>query len=175
VCDVFLLVLSLEYSIHTHTYPFNGPLSGWAGTSKVQSVCILLKQETVGGSGISWAICKPAPRSRQITTPAPHCSVFYRPDALPATQPTASKHWRHMKYSMNSRNFLNILLSRNYSWTSLYRTRLFLTSAYINVGLWFWPRAIIKGSECIGFIYYEVEGVGPSGRGVGQRKLGVRL
>ena len=24
-----------------------------------------------------------------------HHSVFYRPDALPATQPTASKHWRH--------------------------------------------------------------------------------
>ena len=32
----------------------------------------------------------------QITTPAPHHSVFYRPDALPATQPTASKHWRHI-------------------------------------------------------------------------------
>jgi len=28
----------------------------------------------------------------QITTPAPHHSVFYWPDALPATQPTASKH-----------------------------------------------------------------------------------
>ena len=27
-------------------------------------------------------------------TPAPHCSVFYTPDALPAAQPTASKHWR---------------------------------------------------------------------------------
>jgi len=26
--------------------------------------------------------------------PVPHHSVFYRPDALPATQPTASKHWR---------------------------------------------------------------------------------
>jgi len=26
---------------------------------------ILLKQETVSGSGISWAICKSAPRSRQ--------------------------------------------------------------------------------------------------------------
>jgi len=25
-------------------------------------------------------------------TPAPHHPVFYRPDALPATQPTASKH-----------------------------------------------------------------------------------
>jgi len=33
-----------------------------------------------------------APRSRQITTPAPHRSVFYRPDALPAAQPTALKH-----------------------------------------------------------------------------------
>jgi len=53
---------------------------------------IILKQETVSGSGISWAICKSAPRSRQITTPAPHRSVFYRPDALPATQPTVSKH-----------------------------------------------------------------------------------
>jgi len=48
----------------------------------------------VSGSGISWAICKSAPRSRQITTPAPHHSFFYRPDALPAAQPTASKHWR---------------------------------------------------------------------------------
>jgi len=37
-------------------------------------------------------ICKSAPRSRQITTPAPHHSVFYRPDALPAAQPTVSEH-----------------------------------------------------------------------------------
>ena len=47
-------------------------------------------------SGISWAVCKSAPRSRQITIPAPHHSVFYRPDALTAAQPTASKHWRHL-------------------------------------------------------------------------------
>jgi len=32
-----------------------------------------------------------APR---ITTPASHHSVFYRPDALHAAQPTASKHWK---------------------------------------------------------------------------------
>ena len=31
--------------------------------------------------------------SRQATTPAPHHSVFYRPDAFSAAQPTASKHW----------------------------------------------------------------------------------
>jgi len=30
--------------------------------------------------------------SLQTTTPAPHHSVFYRPDALPAAQPTVSKH-----------------------------------------------------------------------------------
>ena len=31
---------------------------------------------------------------QKITMPVPHHSVFYRPDALPATQPTSSKHWR---------------------------------------------------------------------------------
>ena len=30
----------------------------------------------MSGSGINWAICKSAPRSRQITAPAPHHSVF---------------------------------------------------------------------------------------------------
>jgi len=54
----------------------------------------LLEQEIVNCSGISWAICKSTPRPRQITMPASHHSVFYRPDALPAAQPTASKHWR---------------------------------------------------------------------------------
>jgi len=54
----------------------------------------LLEQEIMSGSGISCTICKSAPHSRQITMPAPHHWVFYRPNALPATQPTASKHWR---------------------------------------------------------------------------------
>jgi len=43
-------------------------------------------------NGISRATCKSASRSKQITMPAPHRSVFYRPDALSAAQPTASKH-----------------------------------------------------------------------------------
>jgi len=83
-------------------HPFNGPFPGqprWAGTRKVKPIWILLKQEIVSGSGISWAICKSAPHSREITTPAPHHSVFYRPDALPAAQPTASKHWRHSNHT----------------------------------------------------------------------------
>jgi len=52
----------------------------------------------VSGSGISWAKCKPAPwhrAGRHITMPASLHWVFYRPNVLPATQPTVSKHWRH--------------------------------------------------------------------------------
>ena len=85
-------------STHTHTHTHTRltalcpGLPRWAGTRKVKSIWILLEQETVSGSGISWAICKSAPCSRQTTMPAPHQSVFYRPDALPAAQPTASKH-----------------------------------------------------------------------------------
>ena len=82
---------------HTHTHPFNGPFSGTTRVGRYQkgkTNLDLLKQEIVSGSGSSWAICKSAPRSRQITTPAPHHSVFYRPEALPAAQRTASKHWR---------------------------------------------------------------------------------
>jgi len=51
-------------------------LPGWAGTRKVNPIWNLLKQETVSGSGISWAVCKSAPRSKQLTTPAPHHSVL---------------------------------------------------------------------------------------------------
>ena len=71
---------------HTHTHSALCPaLPRWAGTRKVKPIWILLKQETVSGSGISWAICKTAPCTRQISMPAPHHSDFYRPDALPAT------------------------------------------------------------------------------------------
>jgi len=76
---------------HTHTHTrlmalFPG-LPRWAGTRKVKPIWILLKQETV--SGISWATCKSAPRSRQITTPAPHHSVFLQV-GCPSCHPTNS-------------------------------------------------------------------------------------
>jgi len=64
---------------HTHTQPLNGPFSGTTQVSRYQKgkpIWILLKQETVSDSGISWAICKSAPSSRQTTAPAPHHSVF---------------------------------------------------------------------------------------------------
>ena len=69
-------------------------LPGWAGTRKVKPIWILLKQEIVSGSGISWAICKSAPRSRQTTMPAPHHSVFLQarcPSCHPTNSVTALK------------------------------------------------------------------------------------
>ena len=89
---------------HTHTHTrltaLCPGLPGWAVTRKVKPIWILLKQDTVSGSGIHWAICKSAPRSRQITMPAPHRSVFYRPDALPAAQLTVSKHMNVIELNM---------------------------------------------------------------------------
>jgi len=75
---------------HTHTRLmalFPG-LPRWAGTRKVKPIWILLKQDTVSGSGISWAICMSASCSRQITMPAPHHSSFFtgRMPFLPPNQ-----------------------------------------------------------------------------------------
>jgi len=77
---------------HTHTHTLLTALCPglhrWAGTRKVKPISILLEQETVSGSGISWAICKSAPRSRQKTTPVPHHSSFFtgRMPFLPPNQ-----------------------------------------------------------------------------------------
>ena len=95
------LIKCLLHHLHSHTHkkpawtyihPFNGPLSGTTRVSRYQkgkTIWILLKQEAVSGSGISWAICKSAPRSRQITTPAPHQSVFLHA-GCPSCHPTNS-------------------------------------------------------------------------------------
>jgi len=77
---------------NTHTHPFNGPFSGTTRVSRYQKgkpIWILLEQETVSGSGISWAVYKSTPRSRQITTPAPHHSVFLQA-GCPSCHPTNS-------------------------------------------------------------------------------------
>jgi len=83
----------VHVSWYTHTHTFNGPFSRTTRMSQYQKGKTNLGfTEAVSGSGISWAICKSASRSRQITVPEPTLKFFYRPDALPAAQPTASKH-----------------------------------------------------------------------------------
>ena len=54
---------------HMHTHPFNGLFFQDLNEARDDGV--------LGCSGISWTICKQsAPRSRQITTPTPHHSIF---------------------------------------------------------------------------------------------------
>jgi len=67
-------------------HPFNGLFSKTTWVSQHQKgkpFWILLEQERIGGSDISWTICKSfAPRCRQISMPVLHHSSFYRPDTL---------------------------------------------------------------------------------------------
>ena len=87
-------IQSIDF-IYTHTHPFNGPLSGTTQVSLYQKGKTNLDFTGARDSEWQWhqlGMCKSALCSREITMPAPHHSVFYRPDALPAAQPTASKH-----------------------------------------------------------------------------------
>ena len=54
---------------HEHTHPFNGPLSGTTQVSRYQKGKTNMDFTQARDSGIRWAICKCAPRSRQTTTP----------------------------------------------------------------------------------------------------------
>jgi len=70
----------------THLMALCLGLRRWDGTRKVKLNLILLKQEAMSGSCISWAISKSAPDRRQMTTPAPHHSVV-----LETTRKSAGK------------------------------------------------------------------------------------
>jgi len=74
ICFAAVQLDKMTYYIQTYTpvlhTRFNGPFSGttrvsqYQSTRKVKPIWISLKQETVSGIGIIWAICKSAPRSR---------------------------------------------------------------------------------------------------------------
>ena len=102
--QAWVLDLSLKSKlvwVHTLTHPFNGPFSGTTQVRLYQKGKTNLDFTEARDSEWQWhqlgrmQVC-----SRQITTPAPHHPLsFYRLDALPAAQPTASKHWRHWSWS----------------------------------------------------------------------------
>ena len=80
---------------HTHTHPFNGPLSGTTRVGWYQKGNTNLDFTEARDNEWQWhqlghmQVCTSLQTDNQASTP-PLC--FYRPDALPATQPTASKH-----------------------------------------------------------------------------------
>jgi len=64
-------------------------LVGRADTGKEKPIWILLKQETVSGSGIRWAIRKSAPRSRQI--PQQHSTAQFFTGRMPLMPPNQQR------------------------------------------------------------------------------------
>ena len=88
-----------------NTHPFNGPFSGTTQVSRYQKGKTNLdftEARDMSGSGISWDICKSAPHSRQITTPAPHRSVFLqagRPSCRPTNSVKALKAFYLIAYT----------------------------------------------------------------------------
>ena len=76
-------------AISTHTHPFDGPFSGTTWVSRYQKGKTNLDFSEAGDSEWQW-------HQTDNHTSTPPLS-FYRPDALPAVQPTASKHSRHFQ------------------------------------------------------------------------------
>jgi len=130
---------------YIHTHPFNGPFSGTTRVSRYQKGTTNLdftEARDSECSGISWAICKSAPCSRQTTTPAPHhCFFTVRMPLMPpnqqrqSTEGWASKHWRMASYihtyiqiyiapkivRMNLRHFKRCNLALVFSISQYYR------------------------------------------------------
>jgi len=101
--------ISSQTHTNTHTQPFNGPFSGTTRVSRYQkgkTNLDLLKQKTVSGSDISWAICKSAPRSR-LKARAMTCwcgylsGVRYRLFAYGPADATAISKPRHLLPHLN--------------------------------------------------------------------------
>ena len=94
--SIHLSLLCLNHTHrHTHTHTHTRlmalcpGLPGWASTKKEKPIWILLKQETVSGSVISWAICKSAPRSRQI--PHQHSTAQFFTGRMPFLPPNQQR------------------------------------------------------------------------------------
>jgi len=77
---------------NTHLMAICPGLPGWASTRKVKPICVTARDSEWHQLG-HVQICT-STQTGTVTMPAPHHSVFYRPGALSAAQPTASKHWK---------------------------------------------------------------------------------
>ena len=88
-------MLRKQYSVNTLTHSFNDPLSGTTGVSRYQKGKTYLDFTEARDSEWQWhrlgrmQVCISLQTDNHASTQP---LSFYRPDALPAAQPTASKH-----------------------------------------------------------------------------------
>jgi len=84
--------------IHTYTHTFNGPFSGTTRVGRYQKGKTNLDFTGARDSEWQWhqlghvQVCTSLQTDNHASTPP---VSFYRPGALHAAQPTASKQWRH--------------------------------------------------------------------------------
>ena len=120
---------------HTHTHPFNGPLSGTTQVSRYQKGKTNMDFIRSRDSEWQWhqlghmEICTSLQTDNHASTPPLR---LYRPDALSAAQPTASKHWRFYESlaQVDSKSAGKCLHQDAHVWT--YR----LSWNYRLVGVW---------------------------------------
>jgi len=91
-------VKALRHKSLTHSHLFNGRLSRTAQVSQYQGVKTSLDWTEARDNERQWhqlghmQVCTLLQTDNHTSTPP---LSFYQPNALPAAQPTASKHWRH--------------------------------------------------------------------------------
>ena len=94
---MFFTIMGVRTYVHTHTHTFNGPFSGTTQVSRYQKGKTGLDFTEAREREWQWhqlghmQVCTSLQTDNHASTPP---LSFYRPDALPVAQPTASKHWR---------------------------------------------------------------------------------
>jgi len=97
---------------HTHTQPFYGPFSGttlvsWCQKRTRELLDFMVQGKINRGRHIDQPVWRHSIRAKQC--PPPPSPIFYMPDALPAAQPTVSKHWRQYRQKYHHKILLMLL------------------------------------------------------------------
>jgi len=100
----FMMICCWHF-IYIHTHPFNGPFFGTTQVSWYQKGKTNVDFTEARDSEWQWhqlghmQVCTSLQTNNHASTLP---LSFYRPDALPATQPTASKHWHFIYVAKNT-------------------------------------------------------------------------
>jgi len=96
------------YTHNSFTALFPGP-PGWAGARRELLDFMVQRKINRGRHTDHPAGCHSIRSNQCPLPPSPH--IFYGPDALPAAQPTVSKHWRQFDTKLNTHFIQRAILS----------------------------------------------------------------
>ena len=144
--SIYKLSVSCVKMEHAHTHPFNGPFSGTTRVSRYQKGKTNLDFTEARDSEWQWhqldhmQVCISLDTDNHASTPP--LKVFYMPDALPAAQPTASKHWRQRWNNILILNLCYFVLLKIETISLLFLfsfvTQFIMLICYTLMVCWFW-------------------------------------